>query len=102
MHEVRFRGGCFARARDAGFGVGDDAAVEVDPARVDERLKRQDDRGGVAAGIRDESGVANLVAMQLGHAVDGLGLHGRGDGGAFIREFVDGAVVGIGRDAMRR
>ena len=32
VHEVGFRGGRFARAGDAGFGVGNDAAVEIDPA----------------------------------------------------------------------
>ena len=74
IHEVGLGGGRLAGAADAGFGVADDAVVEIDEAGAEERGEREDDGGGVAAGIGDEAGRGDLVAMQLGGAVDGFGL----------------------------
>ena len=60
VHEVRLGGGSFARAADAGLRVGDDAVVEVEQAGADERREREDDGGGVAAGVGDEARVCDL------------------------------------------
>ena len=39
VHEMRLRGGLLARAGDAGLGVADDAAIEVNPAGGNQRLE---------------------------------------------------------------
>ncbi len=54
IHIVRLRCGRFARTGDSGLGVGDDAAIEIDPSGGEERLERENDGGRVAAGIGDE------------------------------------------------
>lgn len=92
MHEVRGGGGRFAGAGDAGFGVGDDAVGEVDDVGAHEWSEREDDGGGVAAGVRDEAGVADGRRVELGRAVDGFGLEFGGAVGVGVVELVDGAV----------
>ncbi len=92
VHEVRGGGGRFARAGDAGFGVGDDAVVEIDDVGADERSEREDDGGGVAAGVGDEAGGFDLGGVELGRAVDGFGLELRGAVRVGVVELVDGAV----------
>ena len=97
VHEVRLRRGRFARAAHAALRVGHDAVLEIDEARSHQRLQRQNDRRRIAAGIGDQLRAGNLLAMQLRHAVDGLGLRGRGQLGAFVREGIDGAVGRFGQ-----
>jgi hypothetical protein len=65
--------GSFAGAADAAFGVGHDAVVEVEQSGATSG-ERKNDGGGIAAGIGDEARAGDLRAMQLRHAVDGLGL----------------------------
>ena len=97
VHEVRFGRWSLARAADAALGVGNNAVLEIDEARCDKRLQRQNDRGRVAAGIGDQLCAGDLLAMQLGHAVNGLRLRGRGEFGAFVVKGIDGAVGCIGQ-----
>ncbi len=61
VHEVRLGGGRFARAADAALGVGDDAVVEIDEARGNQRPEGEDDRGCVAAGVGDEARAGDLM-----------------------------------------
>jgi hypothetical protein len=95
VHEVGVGGGGFAGSADAGLGVADDAVVEVDEAGLEERSEGEDDGGCVAAGVGDEARGADLVAMQLGAAVDGLGLQHGGLLRVGVVKFVDGAVGGL-------
>ena len=90
VHETVVGRESFARAGDAGFGVGDDADVEVDHIRAEQGSEREDDGGGVAAGVRDEIRCGDGRAVELGVAVDG-GLLERVGGGC-VFELVDGAV----------
>jgi hypothetical protein len=63
---VGLGGGGLAGAADAGLGVGDDAAIEVGEAGLYQGREGEDDGGGVAAGVGDQPGVADLGAVQLG------------------------------------
>ena len=60
-----------ARARDSALGVDDDAGA-LDQVLGDQGRQRQDARRGVAARVGDQAGRRNLLAKQLGQAVDGL------------------------------
>ncbi len=102
VHEV---GGCcrgFACAGDAGFGVADDAAVEIGELGAEDGREREDDRRGVTAGVGDEARVADRRSVQLGRAVDGFGLGFVGGRGVGVLELVDGAVGRVVADARRR
>ncbi len=57
----------------------------------------QNDRSRVAAGIGDQPRAGNLLAMQLGHAVDGLRLRGCGQLGSFVLKGIDGAIGRFGQ-----
>jgi len=92
VHEVSFGGGCFACAADSGFRIADDAVIEVDYASLNQWGKREDDRGRVTAGIGYDAGVADLVAMEFGAAVDGFRLKLRSMFRVGVFEFVDFAV----------
>lgn len=83
VHEVGFGRRCFACATDSGLGVADNAVVEVNEAGLNEGSQGEDDRGAVAAGVGYEACGFDLVAMQFGAAVDGLGLE-------------EGSVLGVG------
>ena len=74
VHEVRLRGRRLARAGDAGLRIADDAVLHIDPSGGEQRLQRKDDRGGIAAGIRDQLRLGNRIAMQLRHAIDSRGV----------------------------
>ena len=93
VHEVGLRGGRFACAADAGFGVADDAVVEVDEMSLEQRSEREDDAGGVAAGVGNKARGGDLRAVEFGRAVDGFGLQFRGGGGIGVVEVIDGAVL---------
>src|SRR5437773_12571162 len=58
------------RAGDATLAVDDDA-LRFDEARLDERCQRKQRRRGIAGGIRDARGAADLLALaaQLGKPV---------------------------------
>jgi len=62
---------------------------------LDERSEGEDDGGGVAAGVGDDAGTANLVAMEFRAAVDGFGLKLGGVFGVGVFEFIYGAVRGL-------
>ena len=87
--EVSLEGGLAAGAGDAGLGVADDAGGEIEDPGLDEGTESEIGGGGVAAGIGDEAGAADLVAVELGKTVDGGGEQVRGDGRFFIPALVD-------------
>jgi len=66
--------------------------VEIYQTRLNEGSKGEDDGGGVAAGVGYDAGVANLVAVEFGAAVDGFGLELRGMFRVGVFELVDFAV----------
>ena len=72
----------------AGFRIADDAVVEVDQVGAEEWGQREDDRGGVAAGVGDESCRGDGGGVELGGAVDGFGLERGGGFGVGVVEFV--------------
>src|SRR5947209_17107619 len=63
FNEMGFLRGLFASARDAGFGVADNAMIQINQAAADERRESQDDGCGIAACIRHQRGLLQLVAM---------------------------------------
>ena len=90
-----FRRGCFPCATDSGFGVADNAVVEVDEACLNEGSQGEDDRGGVAAGVGDEASVADLVSVKLGAAVDGFGLEEGRVLGVGVFELIDASIGAV-------
>ena len=66
--------------------------VEVDEVGAEEWREREDDGGGVTAGVRDEASGGDGRGVELGAAVDGFGLEGGGERGVEVFELVDGAV----------
>src|SRR5579862_2213167 len=92
VDEMCVGGWGFSGAADSGLGVGDDAVIDVDEASLNEWGEAENDGGGVAAGVGDEAGVADFVAVQFGTAVDGLGLQPGCSCGIGVLEFIDGAV----------
>ena len=66
VHEVRRDCRRLSGSAHTGLGVADDAVVEIDDAGLQQRGKREDDGGGVAAGVRDEPGVGDRRRVQLG------------------------------------
>ena len=65
--EVRLGGGRAAGAGDAGLRVDDDVG---DRAAARQRGQREQRRRRVAAGVGDEVGAGDLLAVDLGQAVD--------------------------------
>ena len=82
VHEMGLRGGLLASAGYTGFGVADDAAIEVNPAGCNQWLEGEDDGCRIAAGIGHNSRFGDIGAMQLGQSVDAPGLCFRGGGNA--------------------
>lgn len=68
-HEVGLLGGRAPSARHTGLGV-DDHVPDHTSAR--ERRKREQRRGRIAAGVRDQRRAADLLAVELRETVDGL------------------------------
>ena len=66
-----------AAAGDAAFAVDDDASSR-DDAGPQQRREGKDGRGRIAAGIGDERGPGDHVAIELGKAVDGFAESARG------------------------
>ena len=95
VHEVGFGGRRLACAGDATLGVADDAVVDVDEACAKDWGEREEDGGGVAAGVGDETCVGDGFAVEFGTAVDGFLLDGRGCGGVGVVQFVDGGGFGL-------
>ena len=63
--------GATAGTGDARLAVGDQV-VGVDQPGFQQRQKAKLHRGGIAAGDGDQAGLANLIAADLGQAVDGF------------------------------
>src|SRR5271154_2337132 len=74
VHEVGVCRGCFSCSAHSGFCVANDAVVNINQACLEQRCESEDDRGGVAAGIGNETGLLDGVAVELGATVDSLGL----------------------------
>ena len=68
-HEVGLLGRGAPRARHPGLRVDDQV---VDQPRPRQRREREQRRGRIAARVRDQRGAADLLAVQLREAVDGL------------------------------
>ena len=68
-HEVGLLGGGAPGARHARLGVDDDV---LDQPCARQRREREQRRGRIAAGVGDQRGAADLLAVQLGQPVDGL------------------------------
>lgn len=66
-----------ARAGYAGLGVRDDA-VGFDQAVGEGRGHAEDDRGGVAAGVRHKARLGNVGGVEFRQAVYRFGKQGRG------------------------
>ena len=81
--------GLTASAGDATLGIANYTGVEMDGTGVDERPDRQIGGGGVAAGVGNEAGVLDGVAIELGQTVGGFLKKGRGG----VRFFVPAGVV---------
>ena len=92
VHEVGVGSRGLAGSADSGLGVGDDAVIDVDYARPEERGEGEDHGGGVTAGISYEAGSADCVAVKLGGTVYGFRLELCGVGGVGVVELVDGSV----------
>src|SRR5216684_3435608 len=66
-----------ARSRRPGLAVANDAMFRGDPAGVNERPQREDNAGGVAAGIGDKPRARDFVSVQLGQTVNPQPGHGQ-------------------------
>lgn len=73
LAEAGLEAGFAAGAADTAFGVADDARGTVDDTGPGEGREGEAGSGGIAAWVRDEAGVAGLVAVEFGDGVDGLG-----------------------------
>ena len=67
---MRAESGRAARAGRSGLRLDDDRAREIDDLGLEEGVETEDAGGGHAAGAGDQIGVADLLAVQLGYAVD--------------------------------
>src|SRR5438270_5828475 len=72
VHEVGLCRGGFSSSAYAGLGVADDAMIDIDQTRTNQRRKCEDDRRGIASGVRNQASAPNLIAMQLRTSVDCL------------------------------
>src|SRR5215472_16064965 len=82
-----------ARAGDARLGVANCAVREINQAGADERRQRQDYRCRIAPGIRHQSSLPELVAMQFGNAINSLSRQLVSDLRISIMKFIDGAIT---------
>ena len=73
FYKMRFALGFFARAADAGFAVAHNSARHIDPAGFHQRPQPQNHRSRIAAGIRDQARVGQLVGVEFRQAVDSFG-----------------------------
>jgi hypothetical protein len=92
VHEVRVCRGGFAGSTDSGLCVADDAMGHVHQACLKQGREREDDGGGVAAGVGDEACAGNLVAVELGRSIDCLGLQRGGEIWICVVQLINGAV----------
>src|SRR5258705_3663697 len=70
MHEVGLRRRSFSSSAYAGFCIADNAMIDIDQASLKQGRKCEDDRGGIASGVGNEVGLADLVAMKFRTSVD--------------------------------
>ncbi len=61
--ELQIAAGIFTCAACAGFAVADDVLVRRDETAFGERPQREDDAGGVAAGIGNEAGFGDFFGI---------------------------------------
>jgi hypothetical protein len=94
VHEVTARCGGLTHPAHSGLGIADDAVIEIGQPRSQQRRKREDDRGGVTAGIGDQARLCarDLLAMELRAAEDGLSLQRLAQRRIGVVQLVDGAV----------
>ena len=70
LRVMRPEAGRAARAGRSGLGLDDDRPGEVDDLRLEEGIEAEDAGRRHAAGAGDQIGIAHLLAVQLGDAVD--------------------------------
>lgn len=92
VHEVGFFTWSLACSADARLGIADDAVFHINEAGLEQRREREDDGGCVAPGISDKTSLADLVAMELGAAIDRFCLQVCCALGVSILKAVDGAI----------
>jgi hypothetical protein len=63
VHEVSLWRRGLSSTAYSGLCVADDTVIDIDQSRLKQRRKGEDDRGGVASGVGDKTGLLNRVAM---------------------------------------
>src|SRR5271168_1262830 len=81
-----FSGSAYSRLR-----IADDTVVNIDQPSLQEWRECKNDGGGIASGVCNETGAADLVAMQLRASIDCFGLQRGGVLGVRVGQAVDGA-----------
>ena len=92
MHEVGLCRRRFSGSTHSGLCVADDTVIDIDQARLKQRCKCEDDRGGIATGVGNEAGLPDLAAMQFGTSIDCFCLQFRGSFWIYVRQTVHGTV----------
>ncbi len=92
MHEVRLCRCGFSGSAHTGLRIADDSVFNVDEASLKQRREREDDRGRVASGVGNQTGVPDLVAMQFRTSVDRFRLQLGGEFRVGILQPVDVTV----------
>src|SRR5277367_1489461 len=95
VHEMRSRRGCFSGSAYAAFGIAHDVVIQVHESRFEERFEREDDRCSKASGIGYQSGLVDLLSMQFGNSIYGLGLRLKRGCRALVLKAVDCAIGGL-------
>ena len=70
VHEVSLGRRSFAGPAYSGLRIADNTVRNIDEPSLKQRRKCKDDGGGVASRVGDETGLSNLVAMQLWASID--------------------------------
>ena len=66
---------------------------DIDQTSLQQRRKCEDDRGGVASGVGDETSLPDAVAVQLRTSIDCLCLQFGGLFRVCVLQVVDGAIA---------
>src|ERR1700760_3629666 len=74
------------------FGVADDSVLHVDQASLKQRREGENDRGGVAAGVGNQTCLPDLVPVKLRASVDSFCLQSGGVLRVCILQMVDSSI----------
>src|SRR5580692_10152801 len=92
VHEVSVCRWGFSGPANPGLCIADDAVGNVYQVRLNQGREREDDGGGVAAGIGDETSVGDLVPVEFRASVDCFGLKVSRVVWVCVVELIEGAV----------